>query len=86
MQSKTTYAPVEIREPVPQPAARPSVARILRALFIEHRLPYRLQQTLEHILHFIGLTTKIVKIDGPPSLSGQTAFLGRSILASCHRA
>lgn len=63
-QSNTEYKPVEIRDPVLQPVGQSSIARVLRALFIEHRLPYRLQQAIERILYFIGLKTKTVKMDG----------------------
>ncbi len=62
--SPAVYAPVEKREPAPQRPPGASVARVLRALLIEHRLPYRLQVARDRILHSIGFTTKTVKFDG----------------------
>jgi FkbM family methyltransferase len=63
-ESTASLTPIEIREPVRPPPARPSVGRVLRALFIEHRLPYRMQMARERFLHSIGLTTKKVEFDG----------------------
>jgi FkbM family methyltransferase len=61
---KTIYVPIEVREPVTQPAPRPSITRMFRAFFIEHRLPYRLRKPLEHFLNSMGLRTKVVKKNG----------------------
>lgn len=58
------HTPVEIRETVLKNPSKISFTRVLRALLIERRIPYRLQQTIEHILYTIGFLTKTVKIDG----------------------
>lgn len=56
--------PIERREPPPQPPAPASLGRLLRAVFIEHRVPYRVASAWNKSLHALGFTHKTIRIDG----------------------
>lgn len=58
------YTPVERRESAPPPPAPPSVARLLRAVLVERRVPYRVAQLWHRAMHALGVTHKTVRIDG----------------------
>lgn len=56
--------PVERRAPEPRPPEGRSLVRILRAVFIERRVPYRVEQVWQRTLHSMGMTHKTVTVQG----------------------